>query len=178
VRCWLVLTCHSDCSWCVWNEKIPFPDCPHPKYEAYANGEPVPDFIRPEPKSNNDGKKKGRLGRGGRRRKKRAKRLPGEEIDQSDSEEEEERVAAFWEGKHRPCLRKGWVVAKWTMTKKEVKRQDLEEEEIYELVVRMRELVDEHLHTPEGRGRLEQEIDRRIDTARAVLAKAEEEVGC
>lgn len=58
-----------------------------------------------------------------RKNKKRAKRLPGEERDESDSEEEEERIAKFWEGKHRPCIRKAWVLSKWTMTKKEAKRQ-------------------------------------------------------
>lgn len=46
-----------------------------------------------------------------------------EEPDRSDSEEEEDRIALFWEGKHRPCVRPGWIVSKWTFTKKEAKRQ-------------------------------------------------------
>ena len=121
-------------------------------------------------------------GRGGRRkkkkakRKKRAKRLPGEEVDRSDSEEEEERIAKFWEGKHRPCVRKAWVVAKWTMTKKEAKRQEQEEAEIYDLVVRLREMIDEHLHTPEGRERLNTEVERRVEIAKTMVEVAEKEV--
>ena len=60
-----------------------------------------------------------------RKRGKKKRRGDGEDgvEDRSDSEAEEERLAAFWEGKHRPCVRDAWVVAKWTMTKREAKQQ-------------------------------------------------------
>lgn len=54
--------------------------------------------------------------------------------------------------------------------------QELEEQEIYDLVVRMRELVDEHLHTGEGAARLRAEVERRQGAAQAALEKVDAEV--
>lgn len=58
-----VLVCAVGQQQCLWRARdvcplnmvhclqISFYDCPHPKYEAYALGEPVPDFIHPLPAS-------------------------------------------------------------------------------------------------------------------------------
>lgn len=47
---------------------------------------------------------------------------------------------------------------------------------MYDLVVRMRELIDEHLHTSEGAARLHAEITRRQEKAKQMLKEAEARV--
>ena len=82
---------------------------------------PIDSLYRLHFAEGDDAKKKGK--KASRKKKKKRNRRPGEAHDYSDSEEEEERVALFWEGKHRPCERTAWVVAKWTLTKKEARRE-------------------------------------------------------
>ncbi len=49
--------------------------------------------------------------------------LPDGVESDSDSDIEREKVDAFWEGKHVPCVRLGIVLEKCTMTKKEAHRR-------------------------------------------------------
>ena len=53
---------------------------------------------------------------------KRADRPEGAESD-SDSDVERENLDAFWAGKHVPCERRGLVIEKCTLTKKEAERR-------------------------------------------------------
>lgn len=67
---------------------------------------------------------------------------------------------------------------KWTLTPREAERREQEESEVYQLSMRLRELMDEFLRTSEGVRIISDEVERRIDAAALAVrdqnAKVEE----